>query len=36
MDMGNTGTIVEVRFENANSWMIGGASSKVRKLIVKA
>ena len=35
MDMGNTGTIVEVRFENANSWMIGGASSKVRKLIVK-
>ena len=35
MDMGNTGTIVEVRFEKSKSWMSGGASSKIRKLIVE-
>ena len=35
MNMGNTGTIVEVRIEKSNSWMVGGASSGVRRLIVK-
>ena len=35
MDMGNIGTIIEVKFEKSTSWMIGGASSKTRRLIVK-
>ena len=35
MNMGNTGTIVEVRIEKSNNWMVGGASSGVRRLIVK-
>ena len=35
MDMGNSGTIIDVKLEKSSSWMIGGASSKVRKLIVR-
>tara|TARA_R100000664_G_C2758624_1_gene147665 strand:+ start:3049 stop:3246 length:198 start_codon:yes stop_codon:yes gene_type:complete len=35
MNMGNTGTIIEVKFVNSNKWMVGGASSKIRQLIVK-
>ena len=35
MNMGATGTIVEVRLVDANSWMIGGSASKVRKLVVR-
>tara|TARA_A100001011_G_C13534124_1_gene525771 strand:+ start:236 stop:433 length:198 start_codon:yes stop_codon:yes gene_type:complete len=34
MNMGNTGTIVEVRMQKTNQWMVGGASSGVRCLIV--
>ena len=35
MNMGATGTIVEVKFIKSNQWMVGGASSPIRKLIVK-
>jgi hypothetical protein len=35
MNMGYTGTVISVRFVESNAWMIGGASSKVRKLIVE-
>ena len=35
MNMGLVGTIVEVKLVESNAWMVGGASSKVRKLIVK-
>jgi len=35
MNMGATGTIVDVVLVESNAWMIGGASSKMRKLIVK-
>tara|TARA_R100001126_G_scaffold99967_2_gene76692 strand:+ start:54 stop:251 length:198 start_codon:yes stop_codon:yes gene_type:complete len=35
MNMSATGTIIEVKMENAKTWMVGGASSKVRKLVVK-
>jgi hypothetical protein len=35
MNMGNTGTIIEVKFVNSNAWMVGGAASKVRQLIVE-
>ena len=35
MNMGNTGTIVEVRIQKTNQWMVGGASSGIRELIVE-
>ena len=35
MNMGNTGTIIEVKFVDSQAWMVGGASSKIRQLIVK-
>ena len=35
MNMGATGTIVDVKLVESGAWMIGGASSKIRKLIVK-
>lgn len=35
MNMGNTGMIVEVKMQKTNQWMVGGASSAVRQLIVK-
>jgi len=35
MNMGNIGTVVSERFEESNSWMIGGTHSKVRKLKVQ-
>ena len=35
MNMGFTGVIIEVKFIDSSAWMVGGASSKVRKLVVK-
>ncbi len=35
MNMGATGTIVNIKLVESNQWMIGGSSSKVRKLVVK-
>jgi hypothetical protein len=35
MNMGASGTIVEVKNVKSNSWMVGGAASHVRKLIVR-
>ena len=35
MNMGNTGMIVEVKIQKTNQWMVGGASSGVRQLIVR-
>ena len=35
MNMGNTGIIVEVKIQKSNQWMVGGASSGIRRLIVK-
>ncbi len=35
MNMGNIGTVISERFEEANSWMIGGTPSKIRKLKVQ-
>jgi len=35
MNMGATGIIVEVKLVKSNQWMVGGASSKIRKLVVK-
>ncbi len=35
MNMGATGTIIDVKLVESNQWMIGGAASKVRKLVVK-
>tara|TARA_B100002019_G_C20797295_1_gene369533 strand:+ start:53 stop:250 length:198 start_codon:yes stop_codon:yes gene_type:complete len=35
MNMGATGTIVDIKLVESNQWMIGGSSSKVRKLVVK-
>ncbi len=34
MNMGHTGTIVEVRIEKSKEWFVGGASSGIRRLIV--
>lgn len=35
MNMGATGVIINVVLVESNAWMIGGASSKMRKLVVK-
>lgn len=35
MNMGATGTIIEVKLEAANTWMVGGAASHIRKLVVE-
>lgn len=35
MNMGATGIIIDVVLVESNAWMIGGASSKMRKLVVK-
>ena len=35
MNMGATGTIIEVKMENTKTWMVGGAASQIRKLVVQ-
>tara|TARA_Y100000034_G_scaffold50135_1_gene61865 strand:- start:6509 stop:6706 length:198 start_codon:yes stop_codon:yes gene_type:complete len=35
MNMGNKGTVIKTRFVESKAWMVGGASSKIRKLIVE-
>ena len=35
MNMGHTGTIIEVKTERTNQWMVGGSASGVRKLVVE-
>jgi|TARA_E500000331_G_C16748107_1_gene494096 hypothetical protein len=35
MNMGATGIIIDVKLVESNQWMIGGAASKIRKLVVK-
>jgi len=35
MNMGATGTIIEVKMENTKTWMVGGAASQIRKLVVR-
>ena len=35
MNMGHSGTIVDVRVEKSTNWFVGGASSGIRRLIVE-